>query len=93
MDVPASALARRGKLLPEAARFRYTHSIPLDPAAACQVCDAHERVIVFDPVVDRSNGQRITVALCLLCLAHGVALFDDPPPAPVKPRRRASEKR
>jgi hypothetical protein len=91
-DVPASALVRR-RLLPEVARFRYSRSIPLDPVAACQVCGAHERIVVFEPVVDPGNGQRITLALCLLCLEHGVALFNDPPPAPVKPRRRAAEKR
>lgn len=93
MDVPASRLRR--KLHPDAARIRHTLSIPIDPAAACQLCDAHERLVVLEPVIDRDNGQRITVAFCLPCLAHAVSLFHDPPPRPpIRGRRKmTAEKR
>lgn len=93
MDVPASRLVRRtGRLPPEVLRIRHSRSIPMDPAGVgCQLCGEHERVVVLEPVVD-PNGQRITVALCLPCLRRGVALFDEPPPLPARPRRRAEKR-
>lgn len=103
MDVPASALGRRvaGKQRPDVLRFRHTRSIALDPACACQLCGARERLVVLEPVVDVTldgtlaapTGQRITVAFCLPCLAHAVALFNGPPPPPPRRRRPAERAR
>jgi hypothetical protein len=68
-DVPASRL-RRGQLAPEAARVRYIITIPADPKGRCQICDTPEPIHVLEPVVDRTNGQRITIALCDRCVVY-----------------------
>ncbi len=81
-DVPASSLVRHGELAPVDARLRYIVPIEIDPRGSCQVCGEHERLVVFEIVVDRNNGQRITAALCLLCLRRGVEYFDQPAPKP-----------
>lgn len=90
-DVAASSLTRRvsGELPPDVARLRYVHVVKAGPEAACQVCNVrdHGNLIVFEPIVDRGNGQRITVALCLLCVVRGVAAFEVPPPPPKRRKR------
>lgn len=74
-DVPLSRL-RPTELHPDAARVRYITPIQADPMARCQVCGAAERLAALDAVVDRRNGQRIPIAVCLACLQRAVGWFE-----------------
>lgn len=87
-DVPASRL-RRGELHPDAARERYIEIVPPDPAARCQICGGGAGVplVVLSPVVDRTNGQRITIALCRACAERAGQVADHTVP-PGRARRR-----
>jgi hypothetical protein len=97
-DVPASRL-RRGQLTPDAARVRYIVTIPADPKGQCQICDTPAPLHVLEPVVDRTNGQRTSIALCDPCVVY--LATRDPEAAgfagavlerPRRPRRRRSRR-
>ncbi len=79
-DVPPSRLRR--ELVGPEARREYIRPIPPDPIASCQICSARAPELVLEPVVDRTNGQRITVAICAVCVEYaGKAKDHTIPPA------------
>ncbi len=91
-DVPASRL--RGKLHPDAARLKYITCIVADDQTRCQVCcglaGRGEIVVILEPEVDRSNGQRISIALCRKCVwFSGAAEEESPVQTRLKRPRRA----
>jgi len=92
-DVPASSLTRKvsGGLHPDAQRIRYIEIVPPEPRARCQVCGegAGLPLVILSPVIDRDNGQRITIALCRSCAEYSAKVADHTvPPAAPKPKRR-----
>lgn len=48
------------------------YKAPGDPKARCQQCmtkrSAGKPLIIFEPCIDPSNGQRITIAICDVCI-------------------------
>lgn len=92
-DVPSSSLTRKvsGNLHPDAQRVKHIVIVPPDPRARCQLCGEGGGLplVVLSPVVDRDNGQRITIALCRSCAEYSAKVADHtvPPPA-AKPTRR-----
>ena len=92
-DVPASRL-RRGQLAPAAARLRYISVIHPDAEARCQICGNPAPIHVLEPVVDRANGQRISIALCDPCVNFAFAMSArDQLEQPEQPRRRRRPRR
>jgi hypothetical protein len=93
-DVTAESLRTRGELHPAAARHRHITKIPPDPKGRCQICGVaggDQPLHVFSPVVDHGTGQRITVAICHLCIVH--AITADPPSRPIETTRRKAKAR
>ncbi len=87
-DVPASSLARKvgGNLHPDAQRVRYiVLRAPIGGGGRCQICGEGKGLplVVLEPVIDRDNGQRITIALCRSCAEYSGKIADHtvPPPA------------
>jgi len=73
MDVPASRLRRSGELHPDAARLKHMRIVTPGPKSlGCQVCGGSrdQPLVVIEPIIDHSNGQRITIAICRACIAR-----------------------
>jgi len=90
MDVPASRLRNSGNLAPDAARLRYMQLVGPDPKSlGCQVCGGNkdQPLVILEPIVDHTTGQRITIAVCRPCIlrAEEVSLHTV---APTKGRGR-----
>jgi hypothetical protein len=62
--------------LQEAARLAHIHHVP-GGRARCQLCGGgRATLIVFEPEIDRTNGQRITVAFCPPCVVWATQGLD-----------------
>jgi hypothetical protein len=95
-DVPASALVRRtGNLHPDAQRVKHIELVRPDPRARCQVCGegAGQPLVILCPVVDRDNGQRITIALCRSCAEYSGKIADHTVPPPARTATTSRRKR
>lgn len=69
-------------------RATFIRLVPGDAQACCQLCDGGGRgysLVVLEPIIDHSNGQRITVAICPACAR---ALARKASEALPQPRRR-----
>jgi len=79
MDVPATRLRRPKRKVKVGldSRHEYVRGVAPDPRAACQTCgEGGGALAVLEVVIDRSNGQRITVAICRECARRAVEVSE-----------------